>query len=527
MIGDLLNRLLVGESLLIRGSGGQNQVVDVILLHGLHSRAGALEVLVNGAGKDRLIDIEGLGGGLGLGAARGHGSLPLTTELLDLHLVVQGSIVVLALAGPALPDGQVLGVHGRTVVVSLATGAEVLPAALLLAEIKTGGIGEEQVGDEGTKQTEPGHNVEALLGGGVGTDDGDDQGTEFTEGSGNTVSGTTDGSGEDLSGDQEGDTVGTELVEERGQEVHGLEGVNVLDLSVVVVLEARNDEEDEAHHETDDLTPLATVELVVNGPHGTVVTGQLNTDVGQGPEPAGHDSVIVGGNGLDEVALEELVTIEENVVGEPSTGGGDETRSEVAEGQLERLGVVSGDRSLLLLGLKLLASSAHVVGTVVDEPKGTGGGDGEGNTVDPLGGSLGESSGVTTVEDQQEKDENSLVGELSPTLHGEGTDDGTTTVKTILSGGDLARSVSVLHTNGGGHGVLTTDTDGVEEERPHVTDNPTVLGKTPSGSKHDKTDEHDDGVLNQTPATTDTVVPISHCLPDINTKGWISYASPR
>lgn len=519
MIGDLLNRLLVGESLLLRSSGGQNQVVDVILLHGLHSRAGALEVLVNGAGEDRLIDIEDLlGGGLGLGAARGHGTLPLTTELLNLHLVVQGSIVVLALAGPALPDGQVLGVHGGAVVVSLAAGAEVLPAALLLAEIQTGGIGEEQVGNEGTEQTEPGHNVEALLSGGVGADDGDDQGTELTGGSRDTVSSTTDGGGEDLSGDQEGDTVGTELVEERGQEVHGLEGVNVLGLGVVVVLEAGNDEEDEAHHETDDLSPLATVELVIDGPHSAVVTGHLDTDVGEGPEPAGHDGVILGDD-LDEVALEELVTVEENIVGEPSTSGGNETRSEVPEGQLERLGVVSGDGSLLLLGLELLAGGAHVVCTVVDEPQSTGSGDGERNTVGPLSGSGGESSRVTTVEDQQQEDKNGLVEELTPTLHGEGTDDATTTVKTILRGGDLAGSVSVLHTNGGSHRVLTTDTDGVEEQRPHVTDNPAVLGNTPRGSKHDQTDEHDDSILNETPATTDTIISISELSANIISMG--------
>ena len=477
-----------------------------LLLHSLHAGAGTLEVLVHGAGQDGLVNVEDVGRVLGLGSARGHGGLPLTAELLNLHLVVQLGIVVLALASPALPERQVLGVDSGAVVILLTALAEVVPAALLLAEIQTSGIGQEDEGNKGTEETEPGHNVEASLSGGVGTQKGGDQSTELTPGGGDTVSSTTNGGGENLGGDQEGDTVGTELVEEGGDEVHGLERVDVGGLVVVVELEARDDEENEAHHETDDLTPLTTVELVVDSPHSTVVTSHLTGNVGQSPEPASHDSVVVGADNLNEVTLEELITVEEDIVGEPTTGSGEQTGPEVLQGQLERLGIVTSDGSLLLLGLELLAGSAHVVGTVVDEPEGTGGGNGEGDTVDPLGSDGGEMGGVTTVEDQEQQNEDQLVSHLTPTLHGESTDDGTTTVETIVGGGDLAGSVSILHTDGGSHGVFTTDTNGVEEQRPGVTDDPTVLGETPSGSQHEQTDKHNSSILNETPATTDTVI---------------------
>ena len=102
-----------------------------------------------------------------------------------------------------------------------------------------------------TGQTEPGHDVELGLGGDVVVQDRGQEGTELTPGSGETVGGGTDGGGEDLGSDEEGDAVGTELVEEGGEEVHGLEGLDVLGGGVVVVVESGDDEENEAHEETD------------------------------------------------------------------------------------------------------------------------------------------------------------------------------------------------------------------------------------------------------------------------------------
>jgi hypothetical protein len=382
--------LVVQRLLLVRSGGGESHgLLSVsLLLDTTEVRGGTLEVGVDGAGEDVLINIIQVVDVL-LVRAGSHGSLPLGAVLPDLVLVVKGSIVVLALAGPALPDRQVLAVNSGAVVLGLAALADELPAALLLAEVKAGGIGKAEPGNDGTGKTEPGHNEELLLGGGVGADDGNDEGTDLTAGSGDTVSSTTDGGGEALGSDKEGNAVGTELVEERGEEVYGLERVDVGGLLVVLELEGGDDEENEAHHETDDLHPLAAIQLVVDEPAGTVVTGKLTSDVDQGPEPVSHNTLRVRADDSNELALEELVTVKEDIVGEPTAGGGKKTRREVLENESERLLIVSSDRGLLLLGLELLRGSAHVVGTVVDEPEGADGRDSEGDTVSPLSGDSG------------------------------------------------------------------------------------------------------------------------------------------
>jgi hypothetical protein len=109
------------------------------------------------------------------------------------------------------------------------------------------------------------------------------------------------------------------------------------------------------------------------------------------------------------------------------------------------------------------------------------------------------------VENEQQDDENDLVEELSPTLHKKRTGDLSATVKAIVLGGDFSRSDSVLHTRGCGHGILTSNTDSIEEESPDVTDNPSVLGHTPCSGQHEQTHEHDYGILNETIATTQPV----------------------
>lgn len=109
------------------------------------------------------------------------------------------------------------------------------------------------------------------------------------------------------------------------------------------------------------------------------------------------------------------------------------------------------------------------------------------------------------VEDQEQENEDDLVEELTPSLHQESRSDLATTVKAILFGRDLAGTDRVFHTGCGSHWIFTTNTDAVEEQRPCVADDPAVLVDTPSSSKHEKTDEHDSGILNETPATTNPV----------------------
>ena len=109
------------------------------------------------------------------------------------------------------------------------------------------------------------------------------------------------------------------------------------------------------------------------------------------------------------------------------------------------------------------------------------------------------------MEAQEQDDEDDLIEELTPTLHQESADNFATTVKTIFSSRNLAGTNSILHTRSRGHGIFSTNTNAVEEERPGVADDPAVLSDTPSTHQHDQTSEHDRGVLNQTPATTNPV----------------------
>lgn len=85
------------------------------------------------------------------------------------------------------------------------------------------------------------------------------------------------------------------------------------------------------------------------------------------------------GDDSDKVTLEELVSIEENVIGKPCTCRSNQTGSEVAESELQRLSVVAGHLALLLCHGQLSAGGPHLEGTVVDEPKGSNGRKSKGN----------------------------------------------------------------------------------------------------------------------------------------------------
>ena len=179
-------------------------------------------------------------------------------------MVVELGVVVFADATETLPHGEMLGVDGDTVVLGLAARTDICPSALLLFEIETGGVGKEEIGQDHARQTEPRDDVEFLLGSDVVVEHGGEESAHLTDGGGETVGGGTDGCGEDLSGDKEGDGVGTELVEEGGEEVHGLESMDTHFAGIVRVVEGGDDKEDEIHQESNLLHHLAAVVLVVD-----------------------------------------------------------------------------------------------------------------------------------------------------------------------------------------------------------------------------------------------------------------------
>lgn len=133
-----------------------------------------------------------------------------------------------------------------------------------------------------------------------------------------------------------------------------------------------------------------------------------------------------------------------------------------------------------------------------------GSNDTEGNTVGELSNLGGVRRLSVTVEDDQEDHEERLVEYLSPSLHEESENDVATTVKTIVT--SASRSVgSSLQCLGRSHGVLSTDSDSVDEERDSVTNNPSLESRSPNRSQENDTDEHDEGVLDESELATDPV----------------------
>lgn len=78
------------------------------------------------------------------------------------------------------------------------------------------------------------------------------------------------------------------------------------------------------------------------------------------------------------------------------------------------------------------------------------------------------------MENQQENDQNNLVEPLSPALHQESRGDLSATVQTVFASGDFARSNGVFHSRSSSHGVFTSNTDSVEEQRPDVANDPSI-----------------------------------------------------
>jgi hypothetical protein len=87
--------------------------------------------------------------------------------------------------------------------------------------------------------------------------------------------------------------------------------------------------------------------------------------------------------------LEELVAVEENIVGIPGARSCQQSTTKVLDSEAQRFGVVPCDLGFRLCHCKLLASRRHPKVAVVHEPQCTNGRDDERNPVGPLNGELG------------------------------------------------------------------------------------------------------------------------------------------
>ena len=151
------------------------------------------------------------------------------------------------------------------VVVLLATLTEIVESAFLFFEVKTGGIREEERCEDHASKAKPWHHVEFLLGGDIVVHDGCGQSTELSYSGREAMSGGANRCRINLSCNEECRAIGSELVEERREEVHGLESSDVRLLEgVVMVVECRHDKQNEVHEKAELLHPFPSYELVVD-----------------------------------------------------------------------------------------------------------------------------------------------------------------------------------------------------------------------------------------------------------------------
>lgn len=152
----------------------------------------------------------------------------------------------------------------------------------------------------------------------------------------------------------------------------------MLDRGVVFKVEGWNDEENEVHQKPNALHMLAAVELVVNEKACQVIAAKRDPDVDQIVKPARHDRCALGHDDFDELALEQLVAVEENVIHVPGTGSRKKTATEMSDGNLQGFRVVTCHSGFLLGDSQLLVgSSFDFVCSIVDQPKGAYSRDGE------------------------------------------------------------------------------------------------------------------------------------------------------
>ena len=83
---------------------------------------------------------------------------------------------------------------------------------------------------------------------------------------------------------------------------------------------------------------------------GKVIPAKGHADVDQVIQPSGHKGFAVVRDNTNKFRLEQLVAIEENVVGVPATSGCKYAWAEISKGKLEGLSIVAGNLGLLLRG---------------------------------------------------------------------------------------------------------------------------------------------------------------------------------
>ena len=307
-----------------------------------------------------------------------------------------------------------------------------------------------------------------------------------------------------LCGEQESGTVWTELNPETGEEVDELERMATSSLLVQRREDGScNNEKEERHDEADCLHPLSAVEFVVHKQGCHVISNKLTPNVDQVIQPKSYHLVFVTCDQAQKDIAKDLIAIERKIVAKPADGRSKKAMPIVIHDNLEGLNVVSSDVAALSGGFEILIDILHLKDTKIEKVQ-----NGEcGNTERDPEGVLGCRLRIRRVgsgmKDEQKEDENELVRQLTPSLHQESESHASTSVQLVVSG--VVDAMHTFHGRDTGHGVLSSNTNGEDQKRDSVHNGPTRKSRSPHGGQEQSADEHDQCVLDESPAASNPV----------------------
>lgn len=130
---------------------------------------------------------------------------------------------------------------------------------------------------------------------------------------------------------------------------------------------------------------------------------------------------------------------------------------------LYECGLTTSDRGLGLGGVESAIVILDLVHTQVEHVEGEDQNDGKRDTVGPLSGQSGVRWAAAAVEDEEKDEEETLVEELTPTLHQEGEDERSTTVE-LVAALDFFAATNEFDGSGTSDGVFAADTNAIAVE---------------------------------------------------------------
>ena len=153
-----------------------------------------------------------------------------------------------------------------------------------------------------------------------------------------------------------------------------------------------------------------------------IVSNEGATDVEEIPVPTA-DNCRIWIEDFDEDGLEDFVAVEEEIVAKPSSSGADKAMPVMRHDQFERFDIVAGDTGLTLRQFQVSIGELEFVDTMVQEPESESKDEGKRNAECPLCAEFTVWGVSAAMENEEADDEDSLISQLTPSLHGKSEED--------------------------------------------------------------------------------------------------------